>query len=110
VSYSLLVRNNTLVKSLLPLIIVLALATAYGIWHKMREGHFKVRKTRAAVLDDPSEEDLEAPRSRHGIADGSKFAAFARPVIGDDLVPEELLPDPEALEGLQEEGLLTEED
>jgi DNA-directed RNA polymerase subunit beta' len=64
----------------------------------------------AAVLDDPSDEDLEATRSRHGIADGSKFAAFARPVIGDDLVPEELLPDPEALEGLQEEGLLTEED
>jgi thiol-disulfide isomerase/thioredoxin len=45
------VRNNTLVKSLLPLVIVLALATAYGIWHKLREGHFKVRKAKAAVLD-----------------------------------------------------------
>ena len=38
-------------KSLLPLVIVLALATAYGIWHKLREGHFKVRKSKAAVLD-----------------------------------------------------------
>ena len=38
-------------KSLLPLVIVLALATAYGIWHKLREGHFKVRKAKAAVLD-----------------------------------------------------------
>ena len=38
-------------KSLLPLVIVLALATAYGIWHKLREGHFKVRKSKAAVLN-----------------------------------------------------------
>lgn len=38
-------------KSLLPLAIVLALATGYGIWHKMREGHFKVRRAKAAVLD-----------------------------------------------------------
>ena len=38
-------------KSLLPLVIVLALATSYGIWHKMREGTFKVRKAKAAVLD-----------------------------------------------------------
>ena len=38
-------------KSLLPLVIVLALATAYGIWHKLREGHFKVRKSKAVVLD-----------------------------------------------------------
>ena len=38
-------------KSLLPLVIVLALATAYGIWHKTREGHFKVRKSKAAVLN-----------------------------------------------------------
>ena len=38
-------------KSLLPLVIVLVLATAYGIWHKMREGTFKVRKAKAAVLD-----------------------------------------------------------
>jgi len=45
------VRNNTLVKSLLPLVIVLALATAYGFWHKLREGHFKVRRSKAAVLN-----------------------------------------------------------
>ena len=38
-------------KSLLPLVIVLALATAYGIWHKLREGHFKVRRSKAAVLN-----------------------------------------------------------
>lgn len=38
-------------KSLLPLAIVLALATGYGIWHKTREGHFKVRRAKAAVLD-----------------------------------------------------------
>ena len=44
-------RNNTLVKSLLPLAIVLALATAYGFWHKLREGHFKVRRSKAAVLN-----------------------------------------------------------
>ena len=37
-------------KSLLPLVIVLALATAYGIWHKLREGRFKVRKATSPVL------------------------------------------------------------
>lgn len=63
-----------------------------------------------AVLDDPSDEDLEATRSRHGIeATASTFAAFARPSVEDGL-EEELIPDPEALEGLQEEGLLSSED
>jgi DNA-directed RNA polymerase subunit beta' len=63
-----------------------------------------------AVLEDPSDEDLEATRSRHGIeATASTFAAFARPTVEDGL-EEELIPDPEALEGLQEEGLLSSED
>ncbi len=62
-----------------------------------------------SVLDDPSEEDLEATRSRHGIDPAtSNFAAFARP-IGDDELPEDQMPDPAALEGLQEEGLLSDE-
>jgi DNA-directed RNA polymerase subunit beta' len=59
-------------------------------------------------VDDPSDDELQATRSRHGIAEGSNFAAFARPV-GDDLDQEQLLPDLEALEGLQEEGLLSED-
>jgi len=63
-----------------------------------------------AVLDDPSDEDLEATRSRHGIeATGSAFAAFARPGLDDDALVEDLIPDPEALEGLQEEGLLSDD-
>ena len=45
-------------KSLLPLVIVLALATAYGIWHKLREGRFKVRKATSPVL---TEQMLGAP-------------------------------------------------
>ncbi|MFM2080670.1 MAG: hypothetical protein RLZZ219_1352, partial [Cyanobacteriota bacterium] len=62
-----------------------------------------------ALLDDPSDEDLEATRSRHGIeASSSTMAAFTRPVIEDGL-EEELIADPAALEGLQEEGLLTDE-
>ncbi len=62
-----------------------------------------------ALLDDPSAEDLEATRSRHGIdASMSNFAAFARP-SGDSEFSEEQLPDPAALEGLQEEGLLSDE-
>ncbi len=62
-----------------------------------------------AVLDDPSEEDLEATRSRHGIdPNTSNFAAFARPT-GDDDSHEDQMPDPAALEGLQEEGLLSDE-
>lgn len=63
-----------------------------------------------AVLDDPSEEDLEATRSRHGIdPTTSNFAAFARPVGDDELSAEDQMPDPAALEGLQEEGLLSDE-
>ncbi len=62
-----------------------------------------------AVLDDPSDEDLEATRSRHGIdATASSFAAFVRP-SGENDLQEEQLPDPAALEGLQEEGLLSDE-
>ncbi|MEB3351637.1 MAG: DNA-directed RNA polymerase subunit beta', partial [Cyanobacteriota bacterium] len=62
----------------------------------------------AAVLDDPSDEDLEATRSRHGLeASASTFAAFVRP--GDDELAEELIADPQALEGLQEEGLLSDD-
>ena len=62
-----------------------------------------------AVLDDPSDADLEATRSRHGIdAAASNFAAFARP-SSDGEFQEEQLPDPAALEGLQEEGLLSDE-
>ncbi len=63
-----------------------------------------------AVLDDPSEEDLEATRSRHGIdPTTSNFAAFARPTGDDELSAEDQMPDPAALEGLQEEGLLSDE-
>jgi DNA-directed RNA polymerase subunit beta' len=63
----------------------------------------------AAVLDDPSDEDLEATRSRHGIeASSSSFAAFVRPGPEEGL-EETLIPDPDALEGLQEEGLLSDE-
>jgi DNA-directed RNA polymerase subunit beta' len=62
-----------------------------------------------AVLDDPSDEDLEATRSRHGIeASASGFAAFARPGdVEDD--EQDLQPDPGAVEGLQEEGLLSDD-
>jgi DNA-directed RNA polymerase subunit beta' len=63
----------------------------------------------AAVLDDPSEEDLEATRSRHGLeATASTFAAFTRPTAEEGL-EEELIADPAALEGLQEEGLLSDD-
>ncbi|WP_269614065.1 DNA-directed RNA polymerase subunit beta' [Prochlorococcus marinus] len=63
-----------------------------------------------AVLDDPSEEDLEATRSRHGIdPTTSNFAAFSRPTGDDELSAEDQMPDPAALEGLQEEGLLSDE-
>ncbi|QPN60153.1 DNA-directed RNA polymerase subunit beta' [Synechococcus sp. CBW1002] len=60
-----------------------------------------------AVLDDPSDADLEATRSRHGI-EGSSYAAFTRPGA-DDGLQEELIPDPDAVEGLQEEGLLSDD-
>ena len=62
-----------------------------------------------SVLDDPSAEDLEATRSRHGIdPTKSNFAAFTRPTGDDDLSMDQM-PDPAALEGLQEEGLLSDE-
>jgi DNA-directed RNA polymerase subunit beta' len=61
----------------------------------------------AALLDDPSDADLEATRSRHGI-DTSSPAAFTRPIL-DEGLEEELIADPAALEGLQEEGLLTDD-
>tara|TARA_Y100001968_G_scaffold322421_1_gene358485 strand:+ start:4743 stop:8858 length:4116 start_codon:yes stop_codon:yes gene_type:complete len=65
--------------------------------------------TLSSVLDDPSDADLEATRSRHGIdATVSNFAAFARPSEDDQSVDNESL-DPLALEGLQEEGLLSDE-
>jgi DNA-directed RNA polymerase subunit beta' len=63
----------------------------------------------SAVLEDPSEEDLEATRSRHRIETAaSGFAAFARPTA-DEGLEEELIADPAALEGLQEEGLLSDD-
>ena len=62
-----------------------------------------------AILDDPSEEDLETTRNRHGIdPSSSNFAAFARP-SAENQFSEDQLPDPAALEGLQEEGLLSDE-
>ena len=63
----------------------------------------------AAVLDDPSDEDLEASRSRHGIeASTSGFAAFTRPSQEEGLEDVQF-PDPDALEDLQEEGLLSDD-
>jgi len=63
----------------------------------------------AAILDDPSDEDLETTRNRHGIdSSSSNFAAFARP-SAENQFSEDQLPDPAALEGLQEEGLLSDE-
>ena len=44
----------------------------------------------------------------HGDPTTSNFAAFARPT-GDDDLTEDQMPDPAALEGLQEEGLLSDE-
>ena len=63
----------------------------------------------SAILDDPSDEDLETTRNRHGIdPTSSNFAAFARP-NAENQFSEDQLPDPAALEGLQEEGLLSDE-
>ncbi len=63
----------------------------------------------SAILDDPSEEDLETTRNRHGIdPSSSNFAAFARP-NAENQFSEDQLPDPADLEGLQEEGLLSDE-
>lgn len=65
--------------------------------------------SRSALLDDPSAADLEATRSRHGIeAEASTFAAFTRPGADSELAEEQVL-DPAAVEGLQEEGLLSDE-
>ena len=62
-----------------------------------------------AVLDDPSDEDLEATRSRHGIdASASTLAAFTRP-DADDSDDGQSTADPAVVEGLQEEGLLTDD-
>ncbi|MBO8221655.1 DNA-directed RNA polymerase subunit beta' [Prochlorococcus marinus] len=62
-----------------------------------------------SILDDPSDEDLETTRNRHGIdPSSSNFAAFARP-SAENQFSEDQLPDPAALEGLQEEGLLSDE-
>ena len=65
-------------------------------------------QSNTAVLDDPSDTELEATRSRHGIEDRTNLAAFARPAAGEELA-EEHVPDPGALEGLQEEGLLSQD-
>merc|ERR1711991_110462 len=62
-----------------------------------------------SILDDPSDEDLETTRNRHGIdPSSSNFAAFARP-NAENQFSEDQLPDPAALEGLQEEVLLSDE-
>jgi DNA-directed RNA polymerase subunit beta' len=64
----------------------------------------------ASVLDDPSEEDLEDARKRHGLeASSSGFAAFTRPSAEDREVGEDLITDPAARERLQEEGLLSDD-
>ena len=61
-----------------------------------------------ALLDDPSEEDLEATRNRHGIdASASSFAAFTRPT--EENPSDDQLLDLAAVEDLQEEGLLSDE-
>ena len=68
-----------------------------------------VAASAGALLDDPSDADLEATRSRHGIeASASTMAAFTRPTVEEGL-EEELIADPDAMQGLQEEGLLTDE-
>jgi DNA-directed RNA polymerase subunit beta' len=62
-----------------------------------------------AVLDDPSDADLEATRTRHNIdPSASNFAAFARPDADNELKAEQVV-DAEAVEGLQEEGLLSDD-
>ena len=62
-----------------------------------------------AILDDPSDADLDATRTRHGIeASASTTAAFTRPTVEEGL-EEELIADPEAVQGLQNEGLLADE-
>ncbi len=65
-------------------------------------------KKLTSVLDDPSDADLEATRSRHGIDPTSNFAAFVRPST-DEEIKDSQTPDAATLEGLQEEGLLSDE-
>eukprot|EP00457_Paulinella_chromatophora_P000549 gb/GEZN01000549.1/.p1 GENE.gb/GEZN01000549.1/~~gb/GEZN01000549.1/.p1 ORF type:complete len:1356 (+),score=38.55 gb/GEZN01000549.1/:492-4070(+) len=63
----------------------------------------------AALLDDPSDDELEATRSRHGIeVTTSNTAAFTRPVIVNKIMEDQIL-DPDIIASLQEEGLLTRE-
>merc|ERR1711991_267970 len=65
--------------------------------------------TASSVLDDPSDADLEATRTRHNIdPSASNFAAFTRPDADNELKEEQVV-DAEAVEGLQEEGLLSDE-
>ena len=61
-----------------------------------------------AVLDDPRDADLEAIRYRHGIDEKSTFATFTRPDADNELKDEQVV-DAEAVEGLQEEGLLSDD-
>ena len=64
-----------------------------------------------AVLDDPSEADLEQTRTRHNIINpATNFAAFRRPESGSGgSTDEEPVADPGAVQDLQEEGLLSDE-
>ena len=67
----------------------------------------------SAVLDDPSDEELEQTRSRHNIEATRNYATFARPEdskeLAGDLTAEEIIQDPETLVDLQREGLLADE-
>tara|TARA_B100000475_G_scaffold97013_1_gene70380 strand:- start:2565 stop:6125 length:3561 start_codon:yes stop_codon:yes gene_type:complete len=63
----------------------------------------------SALLDDPSDADLEATRTRHNIdPSASTNAAFTRPDVDNELKEEQIV-DAEAVEGLQEEGLLSDD-
>ena len=63
----------------------------------------------SALLDDPSDADLEATRTRHNIdPSASTNAAFTRPDVDNELKEEQVV-DAEAVEGLQEEGLLSDD-
>jgi DNA-directed RNA polymerase subunit beta' len=63
----------------------------------------------SALLADPSDADLEATRTRHNIdPSASTNAAFTRPDVDNELKEEQVV-DAEAVEGLQEEGLLSDD-
>jgi DNA-directed RNA polymerase subunit beta' len=63
----------------------------------------------SALLSDPSDADLEATRTRHNIdPSASTNAAFTRPDVDNELKEEQVV-DAEAVEGLQEEGLLSDD-